>query len=308
MTDQDRPSSAAVPTPASSTDRVSAQQPQPGARGAAAPAPRRGNQRADRVLLLAADLHPLRQAYVDGHLKGVAEVHEVKSFGDMVEALGRFAVISELTILGHSGPNTFLFKQPGGGFRGTTLTQAAASFQSQAAVPRPQVATIHLQSCNAGLDPAPLVEFAKVFDAGTIVAWNQFYVAVVKRVTVPPDATGDQLRAKLIDEARYLPADVRPEDLAGRPGTHLLLVEWFRVDESNENLPPAAKKAGDENPARKPFKRVASAEERRIQSRKELEDLASELRLFEFQDPAKPLLKIVIETAGLTPTEGKQDQ
>jgi hypothetical protein len=308
VTDQDRPSSAAVPTPASSTDRVSAQQPQPGAQGAAAAAPRRGSKKADRVLLLAADLRPLRQAYVDGHLKGAAEVHEVKSFEDMVKALGRYAVISELTVLGHSGPNTFLFKQPGGGFKGTTLLQAAAHFRSQPAVPRPQVATIHLQSCNAGLDPAPLVEFAKVFDAGTIVAWNHFYVAVVTSVTVPTDATGDQLRAKLINQARYLPADVRPEDLAGRPGTHPLLVEWFRVDESNENLPPAAKKAGEENPARKPFKPVSSAEERRVQTRKELEDLAGELRLFGFLEPAKPLLRMVIETAGLTPTEGKQDQ
>ena len=179
----------------------------------------------------------------------------------------------------------------------------AADFYRSPAVARPRVGTIHLQSCNAGLDPAPLAEFAKVFDATAIIAWNHFYVAVVRNLTVPKGATGDQLRAALLDEEKYLPADVKPEDLAGRPGAHAVLVEWFRVDESNDPLPPRAKRAGEDNPARKPFKRVASAQERRVRSTAELEALRDELRQFGFLDPEKPLFRIVVETAALTSGE-----
>jgi len=74
-------------------------------------------------------------------------------------------------------------------------------------------------------------------------------------------------------------------------------VEWYRVDQDEAPLPPAAQSPGDLNMARKNFKAASTAQTRVVRSPAELQTLKNELIEFGFIEPAKPLLLITIEMA-----------
>ena len=261
-------------------------------------APQGDNKKAARVLLVAKDLELAALPYVVGHLKGEADVVKYVSWEELVKALSKYSIVSELTILGHGGPGSLLFKR-GGGYDRTTLEDAVKYYGTRKSLTRPQVNQIHLQSCNIGLDPAPLIDFAKVFKSKKIIAWNHFYFFMVVTFDVPPNANADALRKALINQQDYLPPDVRLEDFI-KPGKHQILVEWFRVHDIEDRLPPAATGPAERNPARKPFKRLATAQDRLVRTAEDVKELSAELAKWDFNDPAKTLHRIIIDTTGFS--------
>jgi hypothetical protein len=250
-----------------------------------------------RVLLLAKDLQKEGALYNTGHLKGEADIKLVASWDGMANALAGYATISELTILGHASPGGFLFKDDDGNFTETTLEGVDAWYKAHGSVSKPRIDAIRLQSCNIGLDPESLVGFAQLFQASTITAWNHFYVFSSSTITVRGKASLDDILSALRDKIGYLAPDFRPEALVGRSGTHRVLVEWYRVDQDEAPLPPAAQSPGDLNMARKNFKAASTKQTRVVTSPAELQTLKEELIEFGLIEPAKPLLLITVEMA-----------
>ena len=254
-----------------------------------------GQKKAGRVLLLDKGLVSVGQPYNLGHLNGEAQIRLFTSWDEMAGVLKEYASISELTILGHGSPGGFWFSQ-GGRETSLSLLDTTAWYQSHSAVKRPRVKVIHLQSCNIGLNPSPLVGFAKLYQASKITAWNHFYVCNVETLDIPRGADKEQI-TKTFGFREYLVPGVNLEDLVKRPGRHKVLLEWFRVAFDKSPLPPvpAGFSSTYTNPARKHFKPTVIHKERIVSSPAELKELSEELREFGFVEPEKPLLKITIE-------------
>ena len=295
--DEDSPPSAAVRSSSHPNQASAAQQPSR-SKGTAAKQ-KGGTKKANRMLLIGSDLQNIGQPYNVGHLKGEAEIKAVTSWDDITKILKEYSVISELTILVHGHPGGFLFKTKQGNFKEMTLAQATKWYQSHVDVNRPRASVIHLQSCNIGLDPTPLIEFAKIFRASSIKAWNHFYVTQSKTLSIPPDVNENDIYKKF-DAWPYLASDVKLEELVRRPGRHQVLVEWYRVDPSAASLPPGPKSPDDTNATRKSFKSAKTAQSRVVRNTEELEKLIAELSEWGFIEPEKPLFQIEVEMSEFT--------
>ena len=201
------------------------------------------------------------ELYARYALKG-AEVKYTNSWNELLMVLEKYENIRQLVLFVHGTPGSL-----GIGDVYRDLDSIATEWKDRRL---PKVKDqIDFEACSVGEGADKVVEFAKLFKAPRFTAWNHFHIIGEMRVEIPKNADGTSLKQMLARVSAYfIPGTPSAEDLLARrrPSTHILGLEWFREDFSNQQLPELRNPPGDTD--RKTFKPRSSANELKIKSDK----------------------------------------
>ncbi len=186
-------------------------------------------RRAGTLLFTDTDGKAKAQAYARYVYLG-ARVVVADSWKALAKKLARYSHINTLLLYYHGIPGELII-----GGVGKDLSTVGSVFGRK----RPRIESIDSMACNVANQPKKMIPFAKLFGATTISGWNHYSVTQLVVQTVPKNVDVAALRAIMQKHAAYwVPRTPTAAQMAARPGTWVLLSNWFRLEFDETSPPP----------------------------------------------------------------------
>ena len=167
------------------------------------------------------------------HALGGAEHRTADSWEKLLKVLLEYESVERLVLYFHGTPGAMII---GGDDR--DLDAVATSLFAGQKLPK-VTGELVFEGCSIAENAGKIVPFAKLFSAPKVTAWNHFHVNAVLEVRVKRGNTAKDVEKALADYADYLiPNSPNAAELARTSGTKKLVIEWFRIDYSEDPLPP----------------------------------------------------------------------
>jgi hypothetical protein len=201
----------------------------------------------------------------------------VDSWDKLAAKLREYESIQHLVLMFHGTPGSLLVGTTDEGL----TTRASEHFKEHA----PQINQIDLEGCLIAREPEALLAFGKLFHAVQVTGWNHWWVNDIgKTVNVPKNMTKgeiEKLQKKLDGFKQYFVKEPpTAAQLAKKPGSHRLVLEWFiRYASEEEPLPEPETGAPDERertfkPRRNGIRRLIRGENEASELRQEYEKMS----------------------------------
>ena len=224
--------------------------------------------------------------YAKYPLKG-AKIRTVGSWEELASLLEEYKSIDRLVFYFHGIPGALLV-----GGVGEDLNKVGEKYFKGKKVPK--VGRLDLEACSVAETPEKVVPFGKLFNAGSVTAWNYFHVGMKVNVDVPSGVDVTKLEKVLTPFKGYLLENTpSAAEMAKKPGKYEIGVEWFRDDLDDDPLP--APSGGGMDPREKTFKPRTKKDEVTLKTMDEVKAYVEKYT----DSPVRPLDHVTIDLSNM---------